>query len=67
MKRFDHRLRAEPRITEESGDIRVSIRFGVRSKDKLIAEANKCKTMDELRKWALTERIWRVSYKNNSK
>ena len=65
LKVGNYRLRAEPRITEESGEIRVSIRFGTRRRDMLIAGANKCKSMAELRSWALTERIWRVSYRNN--
>ncbi len=42
LKVGNHRLRAEPRITEESGEIRVSVRFGTRRKDTLIAEANRC-------------------------
>ena len=31
----------------------------------LIAGANKCKSLAQLRSWALTEKVWRVSYRNN--
>ena len=65
LKVGDYRLRGEPGITEESGDLRVSIRFGSRKKDILIAGANKCKSLAQLRSWALTEKVWRVSYRNN--
>ncbi len=65
LKIGDTRLREEPRITENSGEVRVSIRFGLRKKESLISGANSCKSLDQLRVWALSQKIWRVSYRNN--
>ena len=65
LKIGDARLRDEPRITESSGEIRVSIRFGLRKKANLISGVNACKTLIQLREWALSQKIWRVSYRNN--
>ena len=43
---------------------RTNSKFGDRKKALLLARANACGSIQELRDWALKEKIWRVSLRN---